>query len=190
MTANAVMRPLPRRIPLPQTEPPFDDELSPAVPTALNGSADGVQGTLALAFTLPSGLPVVPEPTALLHLVPEPDNPPSSTATWKTGRWVNRMAQAVAEVLAGDRPVHQLESWTSEELYDEIERRAAVAMREPVWLRSRRHRAVVRSLRVTRPAGDVLETSAVLERGPRCQAMALRFEAIADRWLCVALEIR
>lgn len=62
-----------RRLPARLTEPPFDDE--PGEPMA----GDAVQGTLALAFALPSGLPAVPrmpdsahpeKPTRRLSLVP------------------------------------------------------------------------------------------------------------------------
>lgn len=65
-----------RRLPARPTEPPFDDDEhgEPA------GRCDAVQGTLALAFALPSGLPVVPgmpsaspeKPRRRLALVPSP----------------------------------------------------------------------------------------------------------------------
>jgi hypothetical protein len=53
-----------RRLPAPEVEPPFDDEAD----IDNRGTADAVQGTLALAFALPTGVPAVPTvPQAVEH---------------------------------------------------------------------------------------------------------------------------
>jgi hypothetical protein len=44
-----------RRLPARDAEPPFDDEVPAAITTT-----DAIQGTLALAFALPSGVPAIP----------------------------------------------------------------------------------------------------------------------------------
>ena len=58
-----------RRLPVPRSEPPYDDERASAEdePAIASGA---VQGTLALSFLLPSGLPAVPEAPAL-RLLPQ-----------------------------------------------------------------------------------------------------------------------
>ena len=49
-----------RHLPAPASEPPYDDEHAGHGPVGLPSGA--VQGTLALAFVLPSGLPAAPAP--------------------------------------------------------------------------------------------------------------------------------
>jgi hypothetical protein len=63
-----------RRVPLPVTEPPFDDECGPSQVPALSTrggvpTSPAVQGSLALAPALPGGIPALPEPAAPLRLV-------------------------------------------------------------------------------------------------------------------------
>ena len=60
-----------RRLPVPASEPPYDDERAGRGPAG--PPADAVQGTLALAFLLPNGVPATPAPVPDLHLVPSPD---------------------------------------------------------------------------------------------------------------------
>ena len=57
-----------RQLPAPACEPPYDDELDgrPDRRRTWSGADGAVQGTLALAFVLPSGVPAVPvEPVGL-----------------------------------------------------------------------------------------------------------------------------
>jgi hypothetical protein len=63
-----------RRVPVPVAEPPFDDEASPgrydrAAPPREHSPRRAMQGSLALAYVLPGGVPAVPEPVAPLRLV-------------------------------------------------------------------------------------------------------------------------
>ena len=63
-----------RLVPTPHWEPPYEDSHAPRLPSAAHASlepaagVDAVQGTLALTFLLPSGLPALPS-TPLLRLV-------------------------------------------------------------------------------------------------------------------------
>jgi len=93
-----------RHLPAPASEPPYDDEHAGHGPVGLPSGA--VQGTLALAFVLPSGLPATPAPPPDLRLVPRPaaeedadavdfGPQPTATAALPTARaWSARFAQA------------------------------------------------------------------------------------------------
>lgn len=88
-----------RRLPVPDCQPPYDDELDSSVDrarypgvhdTATRGRAAPVQGTLALAFVLPGGLPAVPVAPPGLRLVPDlphgHPNPPGGSTGLGTGQ--------------------------------------------------------------------------------------------------------
>ena len=47
----------------------------------------------------------------------------------------------------------------------------------------------VRSLHVTEPVDGVVESCAVVQRGTRTHAVAIRLEGLDGRWLCVALNV-
>jgi Family of unknown function (DUF6459) len=200
-------QPLLRLVPTPQWEPPYEDAAQPAEssvgpPVALQ-TMGAVQGTLALTFLLPSGLPAIPEAPAL-RLVRtgdragrEPagdglfDPQPTSSKDLPDPRfWAGRLAQAVLEVSAGVRPVAQLRRWTSDEIYGQLRRRSnrtrLVAIRDED--RRRPPRVVVRSVRVCEPADGIAEVCAVVHDGYRLRALALRLEGSDGRWRCTVLQ--
>ena len=228
-----------RRLPLPDCEPPYDDEIgalgydatgwrgSSPLSSAASPSA-GVQGTLALSFTLPSGVPAVPQPPPGLRLVggsrgvggrgvgvgvggssgvggvadaagtsvadEEDVDDADDFGPRPTGRaglpeprsWAGRVVQAIVEVLAGVRPASQLVRWTTAEVYDEISSRVVSphGSTEPVP-----PRGVVISVHVTEPADGVAEVCALVRRGARSTAVAIRLEGMDGRWQCTALEL-
>ena len=199
----APARPTLRHLPAPACEPPFDDELStPATGRHWSGAAEAsgaVQGTLALAFVLPSGVPAVPVAPVGLRLV-APLVPPADAqdrldeaefGPQPTGRdelpeprgWAARLVQALVEVLAGDRPVGQLVRWTSAQVYDEV-----AALTLPRGTRGA-SRGVVRSVHVSEPVDGVAEVAALVRRGRRTSAVALRLEGLDGRWQCTAFEL-
>lgn len=200
------LRPLPpvRRVPAPRSEPPYDDETQQparADGSGEGGTALGIQGTLALSFVLPSGLPTEPAPVPGLRLVPplpaevgqEEAAADVDFGPQPTGRaslpdprvWSARLVQAMVDVLSGVRPAGQLVRWTSAGVYDELGARvastSAAARRQP--------RAVVRSVHVSEPADGVAEVAACVRRGVRTTAVALRLEGLDGRWQCTALHI-
>jgi hypothetical protein len=201
-------RSVPRLVRPPCTEPPYDDEIGVSA-WETRPSPDVTQGTLALTFTLPSGLPARPQPATRLRLVDGPSagqtnasgpqqarasgspqtRMPSERALPDAQAWAGTLAQAVVEVLAGDRPVAQLLRWTSARIYAEMSRRAALAARECTAVRCGRSRAVVRRVRVSHPVEGVAEASAIVSDGTRTRAMALRLQHADGRWLCTALEL-
>ncbi len=184
-----------RRLPVPASEPPYDDER-----TGHGGGAGSpaVQGTLALAFLLPSGLSSTPVAPPGLRLVPSRpeaeetadlvDFGPQPTATSdlpEARSWAGRFAQALVEVLAGDRPLAQLVRFTTTGVYDEV----AGLIAGPGVTRADAARGVVRSVHVSEPADGIAEICALVRRGARSTALALRVEGLDGRWQCTALEL-
>jgi hypothetical protein len=194
-----------RQMPLPLREPPFDDERGDGQGRPVEGVATSstpvTQGSLALAHVLPSGTPAVPEPATALHLVdlgvvdlgvggvaaPMPtqgrraSTRPAEPADAR--RWSARLAQGIAEALAGHRPVQQLVRWTDESVYEMLTHR--LTGRVP----SAGPRPRVRSIRISRPRDGVVEATAVVDTAGRCRALALRLEAGHGHWRCTALDI-
>ncbi len=188
-----------RWIPAPDREPPYDDEAAfrsgSWQPRGYrSGSPPGlVQGTLALAFVLPSGLDAMPDITPDLRLLPEraaadlvdeEEFGPQPTRRRDLPcprKWAATFVQAVVETLAGGRPAAQLVRWTTRDVYD------ALAAR--IMIDTSATRPVVRSVHVTEPADGIAEVAALVRRGARCTAVALRLEGLDGRWQCSALEL-
>lgn len=195
-----------RRIPAPACEPPYDDELAGAARRGDAWSAraarasEAVQGTLALSFVLPSGLPAIPVAPVGLRLVAPLVAPadaqeqldaaefgpqPTTRSNLPEPRvWAARLVQALVEVLAGDRPVGQLVRWTSTDVYDEVAARTLPGTAVPGS-----SRGVVRSVHVSEPVDGVAEVAALVRRGRRTSAVALRLEGLDGRWQCTAIEL-
>lgn len=188
-----------RRVPVPVAEPPYDDELEPGGrPLHRPSQVLGSQGTLALAFVLPSGVPAIPRPA--LYLAPDPGDDPdfaprhTSTAELPPPRgWAAQFVQALLEVVSGDRPATQLLRWTTPEVYDQIRQTTGAMSRTGMASRANRpvgwsHRALVRSLHVGEPSDGAAEVCATVQRGPRAAAIALRLDGVDGRWQCTALQ--
>lgn len=102
-------------------------------------------------------------------------------------RMATRFAQAVVEVVGGDRSAFQLMRWTTPDVYQEVSRRCSVLNQVPAP-RSRRARAQVRSVHLSVPWPGVAELSIHVRHGSRSRAIAARLEVIEGRWRCSALE--
>ena len=95
-----------------------------------------------------------------------------------------RVVTLALEVLAGRRPVGQLQALTSPGVF------AAVAGgRRPRWCAEGTAPLLVGTLHVCEPVDGVAEVSAVARRGGRAHAVAARLEGIDGRWRCTALQI-
>jgi hypothetical protein len=140
-----------------------------------------VQGTLALDLHGAGGMPATPE----LRLVAEPE-----AGTAEIRAWAARFAQAVVEVLGGDRPLTQLLRWTSARVYSDLARRVRILARTapPATQRLRTVRPQVRSVHVCRPAQGCAEVSVHVRHGKRSRALAARLELTDGRWQCTALQ--
>jgi hypothetical protein len=100
-----------------------------------------------------------------------------------------RFAQAVVEVIGGDRGVHQLMRWTTEWVYADLMHRSHALQRAtPGGERLRRLRATVRSVHLFRPHEDAAELSIHVRHGHRSRAIAARIERIEGRWRCSVLD--
>lgn len=138
------------------------------------------QGALALHYQDAPQLPAPP----VLRLVPTGPSLPDAQA------WATRLVQAVAEVLAGDRPIGQLIRFTDTVVFTDLNRRVRVlGLTTTATGRSTRERSAVRSVHVSTPATEVAEVCAHVRYGDRSRAMALRLEVHRNRWICTALEL-
>lgn len=183
-----------RRMPVPVTQPPFDDELSDARPCGSLAEPSHAQGALALTFILRSGVPASPEPPDypvplggdeddLADLAGNAKSPQPDVALPDPRRWAVKVAQAAVECLHGPRPVQQLVRWTTEQVYEALVDRVS-ARRSPVETAGR-----IRTVRLCRPAARVVESTVVIDVGRRARSVALRLEAHGDRWICTALDV-
>lgn len=171
--------PTPLRLrPVPRLDGPYDDEHPERPPV--------IAGSLALAFPAPTS-DCVP-----LRLVPpaggvSSDGPRCRRDTLPHPRpWTARLAQAMAEVLAGARPPGQLAGVATLEVLALLERNAGRLGARPG---ARAQRPVVGSVHVSEPRDGVAEACAVVDTGPRKRAIALRLEGIDGQWRCTALQI-
>ena len=141
-------------------------------------------------------VPVAEEQAALpLQLDPAPELPARPSLRLVTGEereldgFATRFAQAVVEVIGGDRGVHQLMRWTTEWVYADLMHRShALHRTTPGDQRMRRVRATVRSVHLFRPHDDVAELSIHVRHGHRSRAIAARIERIEGRWRCSVLD--
>lgn len=197
------------RLPTPHSEPPYDDDAThlPADPAT---AAAWLQGSLAIALpaiarpavTRPAPAPrrrpvplrLVPDPPAdLAHEVPV-DDPDDDEQTGPLPElqqpWIGRLAQALLEALTGLRPHGQLLPWTSDGVYEAVTERAlTLARTRPTVDLTPRPPVHVRSVRVSRPTPTVAEACALVRRGDRVRAIALRLEPWRGRWRCTAFEL-
>ena len=103
--------------------------------------------------------------------------------------FAHRFASAVVEVMGGDRGPSQLLRWTTERVYGELQRRAALLSRTtPGDRRVRRLRSQVRSVHVFCPSAQAAEISVHVRHGERSRAIAARVELLDGRWCCTVLE--
>lgn len=185
-------------------EPPYDDELR---------DHSSALGPHALARPRPLAAQPLPPPRAL-RLVPPRGCPaePTSEVTGGTeedrrdlfgdvfcdpvrtpraqlpepGPRAAALVRALLEVLAGDRPAMQLLRWATPDVHEQIVRarraQAGAGGGRP-WA------ATLRRVLVSEPADGVAEVSAVVDRGTRSRALALRLEGLDGRWKVTALQL-
>jgi len=183
---------LPRRIPTPISQPPYDDERDD-----FDGRAQ-TSGSLALS---PVVRRVQPQP----HLELVVDKPvsrrsvddetlfgrqPTPTAALPDVRaWAGRLGRSIAEVLTGDRPAQQLMRWTNDAVFTDLCRRSEALAGAGTTHRGMRNRVSVVSVHVCEPRDGVAEASVHVRHGLRSRAYALRLEGLDGRWRCTALQM-
>lgn len=169
--------PVLRLLPVPVSEPPYDDELpvrlvSPAAPPL-----GPLRGLAPPPLRLVPSLPLPSEDEDGPVRTPASDLPPARPVA-------HALVQGLLEVLAGVRPVSQLQRGTTPELFLQLEQ---VVHSRPRPGGTRPVTGAVRSLHVQERPDGVAEVCATVRRGPRLAALALRLEGIGGRWCCTEL---
>lgn len=183
--------PLPplRLLPAPPSAPPFDDEL-PAV-RPLRVVARPVRdraGAAAPDGPAGAGLRLVPTGDELAGLLgdPEPGRRRTPLAHLPAPRpFAHALVQRLLEVLAGLRPLSQLQRDTTFELFEQLER---TVVSRPRTAGPRPSRRDVRSVHVQQRADGVAEVCATVHRDGRATAIALRLEGVDGAWRCTAMD--
>jgi hypothetical protein len=191
---------------VPDTDPPFDDELSAGhrvrrLPTAAAGSAPAAPAASAAAGSAPArSAPAGSAPitdftaasTATAPLVASAEVPdmshapdvgvrPTPSAQLPAAqRTATALSRALIEVLTGARPVNQLRAHCAPPVF------AGLLDRTPL---SGAGMARLQSVHVCEPVDGVAEVSAVFRRGQRVRVIAFRLTGLDGRWLISALQV-
>lgn len=156
---------------VPETEMPFEDGGPPARPCAKRPLTPWVPRA-------------TPPPPPLRLVDPWDDDEEDACPPGELEDPVPRAAmltRALLEVVAGVRPLGQLEPWVSEEVLPILQ--SLVASRA-----TRPSPAVLRRVLVSEPLPGIAEVTAVVQRGLRAEAMALRLEGRDGRWVVTTLQ--
>jgi hypothetical protein len=189
-----------RLCPIPDSAPPYDDELlppaagrtAPASPAVLAGpAATGAEERDQSGEQLPSGQRKHrgqrDQPGDKQAPPPSPGRLPPGD-----GSWPGQFAQVLVETLAGSRPPRQMTTWTTERT------RARIQRLGPMLAAGQRPQ--LRRVVVFRPASGVIEMTVVVSFGSRVRALAVRLEDTpppralpghqpgGPRWLCTDVE--
>lgn len=185
-------RPLPalRLLPAPCSEPPYDDELPEGARLRLVTTGRAAPLLLRAAPAVPVRPVVVPGAEAAPGprlAPPGDDDEPVRTPLEDlppVRPFARALVQRLLEVLAGLRPLAQLQRDTSLELFDLLEQRLSGRARPAGVRPSPRD---VRSVHVQSREDGVAEVCAVVRLGRRTTAVAFRLEGRAGSWRCTAL---
>lgn len=171
MTVTSIDRPRLRVLPLPSAEPAPGRPHRPAPP---------VVGALALSLSSTEEPRLEDHQFGPQHTPTHALPDPRQTSTF--------LFQAVVEVLGGRRPVSQLTRWMTHEVHAGLSIRAATIARV-LGQRPNGRSAVVKAVRICRPADGVVEASATVIDTHRVRAVAMRLEGLDGRWRVTALEV-
>lgn len=169
-----------RLLPVPPSEPPYDDELPGWHPSRLPAPLRAAPPRRAAS------------PLRLVPALPGPDDDDDDDGPVRTPcaqlppprPFAHALVQRTLEVLAGLRPLSQLRRDTTLELYGELER---LLHSRPRVHGARPTRSAVRSVHVQERPEGVAEVCATVQRGARAGAVALRLEGINGAWRCTEL---
>jgi hypothetical protein len=164
--------------PAPSVDPPYDDELADVPATSL--------------WMLPVAAEQLPFEDADADAAPETvDAQPTPRAELPCPRlFAAGLVQALMEVMSGNRSVQQLATATTDDVFTQLECRikALRALRRRRGIVSTEVARLI-SIRVGEPSDGVAEVTAVVRRGERHRAVALRLEGTDGHWQCTALQL-
>lgn len=158
--------------PVPNCEPPYDDEqISEQLPASVRARLTWATaaGTPVVDWTVPGWS----RETDIGVTRTATDSLPNARDT------AGVLARALIEALAGFRQIAQLSSHCSPEVFAGL--RSLVRPGGPL--------PKLQSIRASEPADGVAEATAVFRRGERSAAMAFRLQGIDGRWRVTALQI-
>jgi hypothetical protein len=186
-----------RLCPVPDSAPPYDDELLP--PPARPVATAAVPGRSADARAgqrdQPGGQDQASKPDHGADRDQPGDDappPPVERPAPADGAWSGQFAQVLVETLAGSRPPRQMSSWATEHARVRIQRLGPML--------AAGQRPQLRRVVAFRPASDVIEMTVVVSFGTRVRALAVRLEHSPPhralpghqprkaRWLCTEVE--
>ena len=99
--------------------------------------------------------------------------------------WACGFAQAVVEVIAGQRPPRQIARHATHTVLSGLSKPEAPPLAAPQARRQQPgRRSIVTSVRVDEPADGVAEVAAVVRGKNRSRALTLRLEGWDGRWIC------
>lgn len=172
---------------VPDTEPPFDDELSAtsrvrklrSIP-AHDPDVSAPVGALRAAST--SAAPLVASPTVpdLSYAADIGARHTSTDRLPAVRQTATTLARALTEVLTGARPVSQLQNHCTPPIFAGLVKRAPLPGQGLARLQS---------AHVCQPADGVAEVAAVFRRGPRGRALAFQLTGLDGRWRITALQV-
>lgn len=160
---------------------------APATTDALPATAPAVQSAPPLTDTAGPALRLVPAGDDVADRFDEPERsrPRTPLSHLPAPRpFAHAFVQRLLEVLAGLRPMSQLQRDTTFELFEELQR---TVVGRPRTTGPRPSRRDVRSVHVQQRADGVAEVCATVHRGGRATAIALRLEGVDGAWRCTAL---
>lgn len=99
------------------------------------------------------------------------------------------VCQAVAEVLAGLRPVAQMSRWLTPEVHDKVRQRGEILARHRQGSTVYGGPLAFRSIRTTHVRPGIWEVSVVFSDERRTRACAMRLQAHRRRWRISAMEL-
>jgi Family of unknown function (DUF6459) len=199
-----------RLCPVPDSAPPYDDELLPPPARRPAPARPAVTpGHPAAQAAQPDQAAAQDQPPGQHDGHPAPDGGPDQTGERPPpgeaalpprggpvppadGSWPGQFAQVLVETLAGSRPPRQISSWATERA------RARIQRLGPMLAAGQRPQ--LRRVVAFRPASDVIEMTVVVSFGPRVRALAIRLEHSPPpralpgyqprkaRWLCTEVE--
>nr|WP_255512620.1 Rv3235 family protein [Kribbella steppae] len=181
------------------TEPSATSASAPAASPGIPASAPGLGSDQSAVRERTAGsrraLAVVPGHADGVATATESTDAPKRVTAAGPGlpdarAWGGRLAQAVSEVLAGDRPISQLVRFTDEAVFADLNRRVRLlGLTTTATARGAKERSSVCSVRICTPAEEIAEIAAHVRHGDRSRAIALRLEIRRNRWICTALEL-
>ncbi len=141
-------------------------------------------GLLPALHSLPEpDVPLAPDPVPVLEAEPRADDDP--------GPLCAALALCVVEIIAGARPLEQLNRWVTNSVFVHLLHRTVIAARARAVsaTEAMRPRVRVGDPVISRPHQDAVESVVMVHQPARSRAVAIRLERHRDRWRATAITV-